>query len=59
MLFEKLIEQHRIHRIVADRVRLAVGISHNQIAIYLFHLLSHESKLQGAMRINALSCSGR
>src|SRR5262249_2091402 len=33
------------------RVRLAFGISHNQIAIDLFHLLSYQSKLPGALRI--------
>ena len=46
VLFEKLVEQHRVHRFVADGVRLALFVSRDQIRVHLLHLLSHEAKLR-------------
>src|SRR5437899_268150 len=34
MFFEKLIEQHRVHRLIADGVNLAVIIAYHQVWIY-------------------------
>ena len=39
MLFEKLIEQHRVHRVVTHRVNLALLILHDQIRIYFRYFL--------------------
>ena len=36
MLFRELIEQHRVHRIVADRVRFPLLIVHDQRGIHFF-----------------------
>ena len=39
VLFEKFIEQHRVHRVVAHGVNLAVVVAHNQVGIDLSYLL--------------------
>ena len=39
MLFEELVEQHRVHRVVAHGVDLAVLVAHHQVRIYLGHFL--------------------
>jgi len=41
VLFEELVEQHRVHRLVAHTVRLAFVIASNQIGIHLFDFLGH------------------
>src|SRR6266446_612647 len=51
MLFEKLVQQHRVHRLVAHGVRLSVSVASDQIRIYLRHLLGHESELRDARRV--------
>src|SRR5439155_22764257 len=38
MFVEKLIEQHRVHRIVTNRVRLAVVVASHWIWVYSLHL---------------------
>ena len=48
VFFEELIEQHRVHRFVAYRVRLALLVTHHEIRIHLFHLLDHQPKLSDA-----------
>ena len=53
VLFEELVEQHRVHRFVAHGVDLAVLIAHHQIRIYLCHFLGDQTKLRRA-RVVAL-----
>src|SRR5215471_6249300 len=40
MLFEKLVEQHRVHLLVAHAVGLSFFIAHHKIRIHLLHILS-------------------
>src|SRR5439155_2232030 len=54
MLFEELVEQHRVHRFVADRVRLALVVTSHQIGINLFHFLSHKAKLPNPLGIQVM-----
>ncbi len=46
VLFEKLIEQHRVHCFVAHGVNLALRVFDDQIGIDLFNVLSHQAKLR-------------
>ena len=39
MLFEELIEQHRVHLIVAHAVGLSIFVAHDEIRIHLGHFL--------------------
>src|SRR4029077_13658695 len=52
MLLQKLVQQHRVHRFVANGVRLSIAITSHQIRIHSCHLLSHQSKLQHTFWIN-------
>ena len=52
MRFEELIQQHRVNRIVAHGVRLVLCVIDHQIAIDLFHFLSHQAKLRAAFGID-------
>ena len=52
MLFEKLVEQHRVDLLVAHSVELALRVADHQIGIDLFHILGHQPKLRDALRIN-------
>src|SRR5215469_13223929 len=54
VLFEELIEQHRIHLVVTHAVRLAFFVAHHQVGIHLFYLLGDESELGYLCRINLL-----
>ena len=54
MLFEKLVEQHRVHCVVAHGVGLPFRIANHQIGIDLRHFLSHETKLRDAFGIDLL-----
>ena len=40
MLFQKLIEQHRVDRVVAHSVDLAILVAHHEIGVHLCHFLS-------------------
>src|SRR4029077_6002773 len=51
VLFEELVEQHRVHGFVADAVNFPVGVAHNQIGVHLFYLLGHQAKLRDAIWI--------
>src|SRR5207245_534299 len=51
MLFEELVEQHRVHRLVAHRVSFSVSVASNEIGVHLLHLLGHEAKLRDAFRV--------
>ena len=45
MLFKELVEQHRVYRVVANGVNLAVLIAHHQIGTYLSHFLGDQTEL--------------
>ena len=46
MLFEKLVEQHRVHRVVADRVRFSFFIGQHQGRIHLRDFFGDQTKLR-------------
>src|SRR2546430_15984196 len=46
MLSEKLVEQHRVHGVVAHTVNFALGIAHYQVRIPLGHLFGNQTKLR-------------
>src|SRR4030095_6763705 len=46
MLFEELVEQHRVHRVVAHRVRFSALIWQHQRGIDLRDLFSDQTKLR-------------
>ena len=48
VLFEKLVEQHGIHRFVAHGAHFSIVIASHEIRIYLFYLLGYEP---GATRL--------
>jgi hypothetical protein len=52
VLLEELVEQHRVHRFITNRVDLALCIAHNQVGIDLFHVLGDEAKLWSGIEIN-------
>ena len=54
VLFEELIEQHRVHLVVAHAVGLSFLVAHHQVGIHLFYVLGHKSELRCACRINLL-----
>src|SRR6266550_5235491 len=54
MFLKKLIKQHRVHLVVAHAVGFSFLVAYHQIRIYLFHILSYESKLRCARWINFL-----
>src|SRR5437660_3295014 len=51
MLFEELIKQHRIHRVVAHGVRFALLVTGHQSWIHLYHFFGHESELRDALGV--------
>src|SRR6266404_2587558 len=51
MLFEELVQQHRVHRFVAYGVNLSLGVASHQIGVHLFHLLSDKTELWDALGI--------
>src|SRR6266540_1496343 len=46
MFFEELIEQHRVHCVVAHGVDLAVLFAHHQVGVHRSHFLSDQTKLR-------------
>src|SRR4029077_8091759 len=44
MLFQKLVEQHRVDRIVANGGCLTIAVTRHEVRIYLFDVLSNEPK---------------
>ena len=48
MFFEELVEQHRVHRVVAHCVDFAVLIAHHQIGVYLVYFFGDQAKLRRA-----------
>jgi len=43
MLFEELIEQHRVHLIVAHAVGLSIFVAHDEIRIHPGHFLGDKA----------------
>jgi hypothetical protein len=41
VLLEELIEQHRVHRVVAYGVDFALFVAHHEVGIHLFNVLGH------------------
>ena len=46
VLFEELVEQHHVHRIVAHGANLTVFVVHDQIRIYLGYVFRNQTKLR-------------
>src|SRR6266568_8279352 len=46
MFFEKLVEQHRVYRVVAHGVDLAVLVANHQVRVYLGYFLGDQAKLR-------------
>src|SRR5437588_6716046 len=59
VLFEKFVEQHRVHSFIADCVRLALLVASHQIRVDLLHVLSHEAELRDASRVKVLLVAKR
>src|SRR6267154_1743106 len=57
MLFEKLVEQHRVHLVVAHAVRFSFLVAHHKVGIYLFYIFGYKAQLRGASWINLLLVS--
>src|SRR6266536_1163850 len=54
VLFEELVEQHRIHLVVEHAVGFSFFVAHHQLSIRLSHLLGDKAELRYAWRINLL-----
>ena len=54
VLFEKLVEQHRVHRFVAHGIGFPLVVASDEVRIRLFHVLGHESKLRDALGVKLL-----
>ena len=52
MLFKKLVEQHRVHLVIAHAVGLSFLVADYKVRIHLLYILSHESELRFACWIN-------
>jgi hypothetical protein len=48
VLFEELVEQHRIHGVVAHGVDLALGVAHHQVRVHLGYLFGNQTELRRA-----------
>src|SRR5207249_8747970 len=46
MFFQKLVEQHRVDRVVAHGVNLALLVAHDQVRVHLGHFLGDQTKLR-------------
>ena len=51
MLFEELVEQHRVHCFVAHRERLALVVRDHKIRIHLCDFLRHQPELRRCFRV--------
>src|SRR5436190_3664479 len=45
MLFEKFVEQHRVHRVVAHGIDLTVIVAHYQLGTHFSYFFSDQAKL--------------
>ena len=46
VLFEELVEQHRVHLVVAHAVGFSLFVAHHQARIHLFYLFGDEPELR-------------
>ena len=44
MLFQELIEQHCVHRFLADDEWFAISIARYQVGVYFFYFLSNQTE---------------
>src|SRR6266853_2760801 len=51
MLFEKLVEQHRVHCFIADGVEVPLSVMGHQVGVHLRHLLGYQAELWDARLI--------
>ena len=51
VLFQKLVEQHRVHCFVAHRVNFAILVANYQIRVHFFYFLSYQAELRDAIWI--------
>ena len=58
MFFEKLVEQHRVHRLVTDADDLAFRVTRYQIGIDFFYFLSYQAELWDAVGVEIWLVSG-
>src|SRR6266705_65708 len=59
MFFEKLIEQHRVYRFVANGVSFSVSVAGHQVGIYFFHVLSQKAELSDAIGVKLVLVAER
>ena len=52
MFLDELIEQHRVHRFVANAINFSMIITRDQVRIYLRHFLGDQAKLRDRVLIN-------
>ncbi len=52
VLFQKLVEQHRVYCVVAHAVDFAIAAASHQIGAYLFYILGNQSEADWARRFN-------
>src|SRR5947208_1789296 len=52
MLFEELVEQHRVHGVIAHTVGFSFLIADHQIGIHLFYVFSHEAEPRDAIWVD-------
>ena len=51
MFLEELIEQHRVHFLVAHGERLTLVVGHHEIGIYLRYFLCYQPELRRSFRV--------
>ena len=54
VLFEELIQQHRVYRLVAHSINFSIGVVTDQSTIYLFHLRSLAPRFSGPPKAGPL-----
>jgi len=52
VLFQKLVEQHRVYRFVPDGENFALGIACDQIGTDLLHVISYETELRSSLGVD-------
>ena len=53
VFFQELVEQHRVHLVVAHGVGFSLFVAYHQIRNYLFYLFGYEPELRFSCRINS------
>ena len=57
MFLQKLVEQHRVHCVVAHAINFAIASASHQIGAYLFYILGNQSEADWARRFDLLLVS--